>query len=310
MTSLVKANGAWSIAPQSLGELMQFSKLIADSELVPKDYRGKPGNVVIAIQMGADVGLSPMQAIQSIAVINGRASMWGDTLLALVQAHADFEDIQERVESGVATCTLKLRGRQPTVRTFSRDDAKRAGLLGKQGPWTQHENRMLQMRARGFALRDGAAYILRGFTSAEEQRDIIEAKASFVEPPPRAHEPPKQLASDTPVTDAMQTASDIANTDDEPKPDPHAVYWFKGNKHTGKSLDELEAQSLTNYITRLEKALKDDKWAAAAEPYYQAALAELDRRRVAEADAAGADPETGELLDDEFLDQDAGAVAP
>jgi phage recombination protein Bet len=103
-----------------------------------------------------------------------------------------------------------------------------------------------------------------------------------------------------------------------PKPNPHAVYWFKGNKHTGKPIKELETQSLANYIARLEKALKDEKWAEQASPYYEAALAELDFRQRAEAAASGADPETGEVQDeqiggghpdpDSFRDEAAGVA--
>ena len=33
----------------------------------------------------AEIGLAPLQAMQSIAVINGRATLWGDALVALVQ---------------------------------------------------------------------------------------------------------------------------------------------------------------------------------------------------------------------------------
>jgi hypothetical protein len=59
------------------------------------------------------------------------------------------------------------------VRTFSQDDAKTAGLWGKQGPWSQYPKRMLQLRARGFALRDAFPDALRGIHSADESRDMV-----------------------------------------------------------------------------------------------------------------------------------------
>src|SRR4030067_949010 len=74
----------FSLVPQNLREAMELSKLIADSDLAPKDYRGKPGNVLIAVQMGQEVGLSPMTAIQSIAVINGKPSLYGDVGKAIL----------------------------------------------------------------------------------------------------------------------------------------------------------------------------------------------------------------------------------
>jgi len=53
-------------------DAMEYAKLISESDLAPKDFKGKPGNVLIAIQYGVEIGLKPMQAIQNISVINGR----------------------------------------------------------------------------------------------------------------------------------------------------------------------------------------------------------------------------------------------
>lgn len=162
--------------PTNMEQAMKLADLVARSDLAPKDYKGKPGNVFVAMQMGHELGLSPMQSIQNIAVINGRPSVWGDALLALCQAHPNFEDIQETDDGDTATCVIKRRGRSVVARSFSMDDAKRAGLLGKQGPWSSYPARMRQMRARGFALRDAFADALRGLSSAEEQEDIIKAE--------------------------------------------------------------------------------------------------------------------------------------
>lgn len=164
------------IVPQNMGELMKFSEMVSRSDLVPKDYRGKPQNIMVAVQWGHEIGLSPLQALQNISVINGRPSVWGDSALALVQGSGLLEDIQEYNENGTAYCTVKRRGQSKQTRTFSLDDAKKAGLLNKQGPWKQYTNRMLQMRARGFALRDVFPDVLKGVITAEEAQDIPEDK--------------------------------------------------------------------------------------------------------------------------------------
>jgi hypothetical protein len=57
------------------------------------------------------------------------------------------------------------------VAKFSVEDAKRAGLWGKQGPWSAYPKRMMQMRARGFALRDAFPDVLKGLITAEEAQD-------------------------------------------------------------------------------------------------------------------------------------------
>ena len=170
-TEIATQKQHFSLAPKGLDEAMRFADMLAGSSIVPKDYIGKPGNCLVAIQWGMELGLQPMQAMQSIAVINGRPSLWGDAMLALVKAHPAFEWIKEECDGNVATCTIKRRGEPEVVQSFSLEEAKRAGLTGKQGPWTQYPKRMLQMRARGFALRDAFPDALRGVVSAEEARD-------------------------------------------------------------------------------------------------------------------------------------------
>lgn len=165
--------------PVTVQEGIELAGWIAKSDLAPRDYKDKPQNVLIAMQMGFEVGLSPMQAIQNIAVINGRPSIWGDAMLGICQNHRDFESIDENQstnEKGV--CIVKRRGMEPQTRTFTVQDAQKAGLWGKSGPWQTAPTRMLKLRARAFALRDTFADALRGLQSAEEQRDVVETTAT------------------------------------------------------------------------------------------------------------------------------------
>jgi len=163
-----------NLTPQTLDEALRFSEILAKSSIVPKDYQGNPGNVLVAVQWGAEIGLPPLQAMQNIAVINGRPSIWGDAMIALVRGSGLLESIEENIgENGeVASCTIKRRGEAPVTRTFTMEDAKRAGLAGKQGPWKQYPKRMLQMRARAWALRDVFPDVLKGIHIAEEAQDM------------------------------------------------------------------------------------------------------------------------------------------
>jgi hypothetical protein len=165
---------------------------------------------MLAIQHGSEVGLSPMQSLQSIAVINGRPTIWGDAALALVQSSPVCEYVREYTEGEgdglVAVCEAKRKGYpQPTVVRFSMADAKRAGLAGKTGPWSQYPARMLTLRARGFALRNAFADALRGLITAEEAQDYpvvtqaeparepVVVRPKFDQPPDTA-KPPIEVA--------------------------------------------------------------------------------------------------------------------
>ena len=192
MSTELSTQRAGGLALATMGEAMQFASMVAKSDFAPKDFKGKPESCLLAIQHGSEVGLSPMQSLQSIAVINGRPTIWGDAALALVQSSPACEYIKEYIEGdgdqAVAVCEVKRRGYPAaTVSTFSMFDAKRAGLAGKSGPWTQYPARMLALRARGFALRNAFADALRGLVTAEEAQDYPQSEP--------AKEPAREPAS-------------------------------------------------------------------------------------------------------------------
>jgi hypothetical protein len=126
---------------------------------------------------GAEIGLPPMQAVQKIAVVNGRPALWGDALPALLLSHGFRidEHVSGDGDERAAVSVVTRPNGMKIERRFSVADAKVAGLWGKAGPWKQYPDRMLTMRARGFAARDGAADVLSGLYIAEEIQDLDSA---------------------------------------------------------------------------------------------------------------------------------------
>lgn len=199
----------FDLSPQTFEQALTFANYMADSDMVPKDFKGKPGNCLIAMQWGFEVGLKPLQALQGIAVINGRPSIWGDALLSLVLSSPVCKDVIERYEGQGddfrAICIAQRHGRADKVAEFSLKDAKAAGLLGKQGPWTQYRDRMLKQRARAFALRDQFADVIKGLSVAEEAQDIAPpsmrhmGEADVVQPEQSATYPADQFDKNLPA---------------------------------------------------------------------------------------------------------------
>jgi len=170
-----------SFAPTTLSEAISFSEMLASSSMIPKQFQGKPEDVLVCVQWGCEIGLAPLQALQNIAVINGKPSIYGDAAMALVQASNVCEDVEEYFEgegtpNPIAVCVARRKGRKAVTVKFGIDDAKRAGLWGKQGPWSMYPKRMMQMRARGFALRDAFPDVLRGLITSEEAQDFVESQ--------------------------------------------------------------------------------------------------------------------------------------
>lgn len=191
---LVAGGKLSAIVPQTMDEAYRMARAVCMAGMAPKGM-DTPEKAMIAIMRGMEVGLTPFQALDKIAVVNGRPTIWGDGAMALVRGSGICEFIRETIEGEadgmVATCKAKRKGEpEPIVGVFSVADAKKAGLWGKQGPWQQFPKRMLQMRARAFALRDGFADVLGGLYLREE----IEDSSARPAPPSPAPEPMNYVA--------------------------------------------------------------------------------------------------------------------
>jgi len=172
--------------PESLEDWEKFCIKLSRTTIIPPSFQGKPDEIFIACQMGLNIGLDPYQALQGISVINNRPTIWGDAALAVCMGHPAFSDIEETFdfEKQIATCRISRTGKSDTIMTFSLEEATKAGLLEKKGDiWKQYTKRMLQLRARGFAMRDSFPDALKGIFIREEVEDyIIDEKTTLQRP--------------------------------------------------------------------------------------------------------------------------------
>lgn len=167
--------------PRTLDEAWRVTVALVKGNAIPGGCNSTE-EVLIAVLAGMDVGLSPLQAVQNIMVVRKRPTIWGDAMLGLVEQSAKMDDIEETIEGEgdkrMATCRVEKKGRKtPVVRTFSVAQAKVAGLWGKD-TWKNYPDRMLQLRARAFALRDAFPEVLKGLRMAEEMQDAASAEES------------------------------------------------------------------------------------------------------------------------------------
>ena len=164
-------------------------KEIISSDLCPKWAKGNPGNLLLVLMKGFELGLSVSQAMDGLCIINGKVSMYGDVLFGFCYGQPDREYIEEEFDNKTHTylCRAKRKSRNEVKRTFSLADADKAGLLKKEGPWRLYPLRMLQMRARSWCLRDTWPDRLMGIIAYEEALDctsssnIIEFQPTILE---------------------------------------------------------------------------------------------------------------------------------
>lgn len=181
------------IIPQTIEEAYQFARLAV--HVAPDSYGGDIKKVTLAIMAGMEAGVQPLFALRNIAIINGRPTMYGDLLLALVQSKnlierqivreigPAFDETWELNkwpdDYGFTVSIWRRRQEEPYVGKFTVGDAKRAKLWlnTKKPPWIEHPKRMLLTRARTFPLRDGFADALGGLAIREEIEDMAAERA-------------------------------------------------------------------------------------------------------------------------------------
>lgn len=198
--------GHRGVALETLDDLWRFSAIVAKTEFAPKGWTAE--QCMIAIQFALEVGLTPMQGLQNVCVINGKPALYGDAPLALCRAHPAwdgkvFAEWQEGKDDGYgAHCSVGRLGEPQITVDFSVADAKKANLWGKAGPWQQYPKRMLQLRARSLALRDKYGDVLKGLVSEAEAQDldsIATARPTYLAAPEPINVPAMPTPAPAPV---------------------------------------------------------------------------------------------------------------
>jgi len=114
-------------------------------------------------------------------------------------------------DTAAAVCTFWRRGQvEPTTRKYTVAHAKKANLWGKAGTWQTNPDRMLQMRARGFAARDCFPDVVRGIRTVEEMQDVTPTDA-----PPVVREVRRmsETPTDAPAAETAPIAPDVVDLD-------------------------------------------------------------------------------------------------
>jgi hypothetical protein len=152
----------------NLPALIDYSKALAGSDLLPAEYRNKPANVLVAIEYGKALGLEPMSAIQGITVIKGKPTASAALMAGLVRRAGHI--LRVTGDDKRAECII-IRQDDPdfefkTVWTIDR--AIKAGLTSNQ-TWTKYPDAMLKARAISECARNACSEILAGVQYTSEE---------------------------------------------------------------------------------------------------------------------------------------------
>lgn len=273
------------IYPTSIEEVYRLSKMALTAGMLKPQKTGYGDNAVyedadavlargtMIIMQGMELGIPPMQAVQLLAMINGRIVAHSEAVPGLLLSKG-FKISETWSGTPMAddwTCTVELTrpDGQKFKASFSVADAKQAQLwdqsptktaFGKTKPndsaWFRYPKRMLKARALGFVNKDGGADATKGLMVREEMEDMIRADQARDITPSRAA--PLEIPDDIPVL--KQEQAEVVTEQDEPLADA-AGFLEKLAEDIAlcSSVEELKevADNNADMIQRLPKAERE-----------------------------------------------------
>lgn len=273
------------ILPQNMESALAFCEVIAESGIVPNHYlqaKNPQAALFAALQLGAEVGLSPMASIQSIYIVNGYPKIWGESALALCRQSGKMEYFREWSDGKdlqyTAYCeTKRVDDDFPVKQQYSLEDAEFAGLLSKSGPWHTDPKRMCQWRARQRCLSDAFPDVLKGLarnistgedddaplTGPDKAKPVVAQNATdfnaaikqqHADKAPNFHAEPKPTDADFTVADEIEQP-EVQEEADEPD-EAAFKQWFDDTINTCQR--KRSPNTLADYIQEIQPQI--DKW--------------------------------------------------
>lgn len=175
-----------ALAPRTIAEVSTLAEIAAKSGLYGVKSRE---DAFVRILTGLELGLSAMQSLRGVYVINGRPTLAADLMVGVCKKKTEVCKYFRLVESNdkVATYETERVGEGVTRMAYTIDQAKRAKLTGKD-TWVGHTEAMLRARASSLLARAVYSDLLNGLYDPDEvdhlQAQPVRVAVSVREPSP------------------------------------------------------------------------------------------------------------------------------
>lgn len=158
----------------SLSEQVQYANAVSKAGLLPQQYRNHPADIIVAMGLGQSMGLSPMESLYRINVINGKPTASAELIAAQVRKAGHKLRISKDEQSQSVTATI-IRADDPEAPfsvTRDRKWAQQMGLIGKDN-YQKQPMTMLTWRAVTAVAREACPEALYGVAyTPDEMHDM------------------------------------------------------------------------------------------------------------------------------------------
>lgn len=237
-------NDLVSFEKDQMDKFIKAANMLSKSTLVPKALQGKVEDIFSMLLLGSDLGIGPMQSLNSIYVVQGRPTMSAQLMLALVRNRVSDFTIDYEVDSDNKRVTCRAaRGKDKADCMWDMERASLMFLTAKDN-WKKQPITMLKWRATSEILRFLCSDVLMGLQDRDEMQDAI---------PVREIKEENDLDKLANALDMDANLIESENTNPEDLIIGSETFLFKDRKFRGKRMGEIENSELLKYYDYLEK---------------------------------------------------------
>lgn len=162
--------------PQQYEMLWNIAKVYASSVFSGSKNMGKaitPNDAFVALMLGIELGFKPITALQHVSIINGKPSLDGKGMLAVIHASGLLKSMDVDGDDKKCKVTMTRTNGISYSASFTIEQAKGAGLVKDGGAWTKYPEVMLKWRCVAFCARVLFPDIIGGVYTPEEIADNV-----------------------------------------------------------------------------------------------------------------------------------------
>lgn len=188
---MIEPSAIIPLTPNTIDQADMLATRLSKSAIIPAPLRGKPADVLVILMTGSELGLSPMQALRGISVIEGKPVLDAALIVALIVKRRDICRYFRLVESTDTSATYETHREgapEPVRLTYTIEQAQKAKLTGKDN-WQKHPADMLRWRCSAKLGRAVYADLVLGLYTPDEGDEIRERVLNEAPPPPPASPP-------------------------------------------------------------------------------------------------------------------------
>lgn len=173
-------NNAMSVfsGMETFTNAMQIATQLSKSDMIPAQYKGKPENCVIALELSNRLNASPFEIMQNTYIVQGKPSWSSQFIISRINSCAKFEGslkfkFNEDKTACFAYITEKATGEKLIGPAVTMQMAQAEGWFNKNGSkWKTMPQVMLRYRAATFFSRLYCPEIMFGMYTQDEIQDI------------------------------------------------------------------------------------------------------------------------------------------